>query len=56
MNYSFNVQMSTVKEYSGFNKNQGQSNIFLYKQNIGGTRTMEVNGAICKHYTVLHTV
>ncbi len=33
MNYSFNVQMSTVKIYSGFNKSQGQSNIFLYKQN-----------------------
>ncbi len=25
MNYSFNVQMGTVKEYSGFNKSQGQS-------------------------------
>ncbi len=30
MNYSFNVQMGTVKEYSGFNKSQGQSNKYYY--------------------------
>lgn len=29
MNYSFNVQMITVKEYSGFNQSQGRSNIYF---------------------------